>query len=427
MLVQIINDDRKRDNTLVYPYSIVNTMYSVREATEEDRKQSIQLLVKTFGDMGILEDSWVHSWKEYMNKPENHDWNFVATLDEKVIANLAFFGNKNNVIRGNPIPFAGVWAVATAEEHRRKGILKSIFDKAFKDMKEKGLVLSILEPSPYQGAQIAYEKFGYALAETYVIFEFPPDALKSIKGSSAITVRELSDTKEHVTIDGLEKEMAQFGSRVFKFPWMHIGSIEKGGFYLFEENAKPVGCAWFVFNDGDDGKVMNIYSNYLTSLSVLPSVVELVKKRSSDCSTIKWVIDPQFPILEYIQNIQKLTTKVSGKMMMRIIDFEKFCSSIKVSDQCNEELSVKLIDSDCPWNEGVSSLSASNGKLTVEKVDDSSKADITLEPHALSLVIEGRTPAKVLRDLGKIDCTEKTAAKLDSLFPVENFISYFRF
>lgn len=402
-------------------------MYRIREAKEEDRDQSVQLLVKTFGDMGILEESWTHSWKEYMNRPEQQDWNFVATLDDKVVANLAFFGNKNNVIRGNPLPFAGVWAVATAEEHRRKGILKSIYSVVFKNMKEKGLVLSILEPSPYPGAQIAYEKLGYALAETYTIFEFPPEALRSIKGSSTITNRELSDTKEHVTIDGLAKEMAQFGSRVFTFPWMHIGSIEKGNFFLFEEDSKPVGCAWLVFSEGDDGKVLTIYSNYLTSVRVLPSVVELVKEMSTDCSVIKWVADPQFPIPDYIQNIQKLTTKVSGKMMMRIVDFDNFCTSIKVSDQCNEELTMKLIDTDCPWNEGVFSLSSSNGKLTVEKVSDSSKPNITLEPYTLSQVVGGRTPALRLRELGKIDCSEEIAAELDALFPVENFISYFRF
>ena len=402
-------------------------MYTIREAREEDREQSIQLLVKTFSDMGILEDSWEHSWKEYMNKPENQDWNFVATLDEKVVANLAFFGNKNNVIRGNPVPFAGVWAVATAEEHRRKGILKSIYNVAFKDMKEKGLVLSILEPSPYPGAQIAYEKLGYALAETYKIFEFPPDTLRPVEGRSSITARELTDTKEHTTIDELSKEMAQFGSRVFVFPWMHIGSIERGGFYLFEENSKPVGCAGLAFTENDDGKALSIYSNYLTSVSVLPSVVELVKKMSSDCKTIKWVTDPQFPIPEYIQNIQKLTTKVSGKMMMRIIDFENYCSSIKVSDQCDVRLSVKLIDSGCPWNEGVFSLSANNGKLKADKVGHGLKSDVILDPYTLSLVIGGRTPVHLLRDLRKIDCSESTALKLDELFPVENFISYFRF
>ena len=67
-------------------------MYNIREAREDDREQSIQLLVKTFGDMGILEDSWVHSWKEYMNRPEQDDWNYVATVNDKVVANLAFFG-----------------------------------------------------------------------------------------------------------------------------------------------------------------------------------------------------------------------------------------------------------------------------------------------------------------------------------------------
>ena len=65
--------------------------------------------------------------------------------------------------------------------------------------------------------------------------------------------------------------------------------------------------------------------------------------------------------------------------------------------------------------------------MSIEKVDDSSKSDITLEPYTLSLVIGGRTPAQVLRELGWIECTQDTAAKLDALCPVENFISYFRF
>jgi predicted acetyltransferase len=408
-------------------FSIVKKMYSIREATEEDREQSVQLLVKAFEFMGTVEESWIHSWKDYMNRPEHHEWNFIATLDGKVVANLAFWGNNNNVIRGSPIPAAGIWAVATAEEHRRKGILKSIYKEAFKDMREKGLILSILEPSPYPGAQIAYEKLGYALAETYTIFEFPPDALRSVKGNLKIAFRELSDTKEHVTIDRLEKQMVQFGSRLFAYPWMHIGPIEKGNFFLFEENSKPVGCAWFIFKEGDDSKTLSIYSNYLTSIRVLPSVVELVKKMSSDCCTIKWVTDPQFPITVYIQNIQKLTTKISGKMMMRIVDFEKFCSLIKVSDHYNERITVKLMDNECPWNEGTYSLKPREGALEVKKHEDTVKPDVTLTPHMLSLVVGGRTSATVLHDLGKIECSFEIALKLDALFPPDNFVSYFRF
>ena len=114
-------------------------------------------------------------------------------------------------------------------------------------------------------------------------------------------------------------------------------------------------------------------------------------------------------------------------MMMRIVDFEYYCSSIKVSNHCTARLSLKLIDDECPWNNGVYSLSANNGKLTVERIDGSSKPDITLKPYALALVIGGRTPALLLRELGKIECSEDVAHQLDALFPVENFISYFRF
>ncbi len=399
----------------------------VREAREEDREQSIQLLVKTFGDMGILEDSWVNSWREYMNRPENHDWNFVATLEDKVIANLAYFENRNNVIRGNSIPFAGVWAVAVAEEHRRKGILTEIYKTVFKDMKDKGIALSILEPSPYPGAQLAYEKLGYALAETYAIFEFPPDALRSVKGKSSISVRELTDTKEHTIVEGLAQKMVQYGSRVFVFPWVYMGWIKQGNFYVFEEGNKPVGCMWLVFEEKDDTRIMNIYSNYLTSFEVLTSVIELVKQKSDGCSTIRWSADPEYPIPEFIQNIQKLSKKVSGKMMMRIIDFENYCKSIKVTNQRIEPIRVKLIDAYCSWNDGVYSLSAENGELQIAKLDDKAESDIVLDPYSLSQVIGGRTSATVLREIGIINCTESIARKLDTLFPTENFISYFRF
>jgi len=402
-------------------------MYTIREAMETDREQSIQLLVKTFGDIGVLEDSWIHSWEEYMNRPENNDWNFVAILDNEVVANLAFFGNTNNIIRGTPVPLAGVWAVATAEVHRRKGLLRKMYDAAFRSMKEKGLVFSLLEPSPYPGAQVAYEKLGYALAETYTILEFPPDALREVKGPPTISARELKDTKDHEIINGLAREMAQFGSRVFLFPWMYIGLIEQGNFYLFEESSRPVGCARLTFEEGNNGQKMSIHCNYLTSVSVIPSVIELVKTHSKDCAQIIWVADPQFPITEYIQNIHKLTTKVSGKMMMRIIDFEGYCTSIKVSKQCVQELIVKLVDKECPWNEGTFYLKAAKGKITVERVDNNREPDIGLDPHALSLVVGGRTTARMLRELGKIDCSEETSRKLDALFPVENFISYFRF
>jgi predicted acetyltransferase len=208
---------------------------------------------------------------------------------------------------------------------------------------------------------------------------------------------------------------------------MHIGFIEQGNFFLFEKDSRPIGCAWFSFEEGDDGKKMSIHHNFLTSLSVLPSVVELAKRLSEDCTQIRWVTDPQFPIPEYIQNIQNLTMKVSGKMMMRVIDIEGFCSSIKVSEECVDELTVRLIDKECPWNEGNFLLKAGKGKITIKRVEDNKEPDIALEPYSLSLVVAGRFSAQTLRKLGKIDCSEETSRKLDTLFPVENFISYFRF
>lgn len=71
-------------------------------------------------------------------------------------------------------------------------------------------------------------------------------------------------------------------------------------------------------------------------------------------------------------------------------------------------------------------LNSFKGVLTVERTDETN-VEITLNPFQLSTVIGGLTPPSVLQELGIISCSLKTAKKLDAVFPVDSFMSYFRF
>ena len=68
-------------------------MYEIREAREEDREQTVDMLVRVFKEIESFEEVWVESWKNYMNKPEHEDWDYIATHNGDVVANLAFFAN----------------------------------------------------------------------------------------------------------------------------------------------------------------------------------------------------------------------------------------------------------------------------------------------------------------------------------------------
>ena len=148
-------------------------MYEIRDAHEEDRESVVQVLSRALGSLETFREEWVESWRQYWNRPEYEDWAYVATYKGRVIGNLSFAANDGfNRIRGAPQRFGAVWAVGVEVEHRRKGLLKGLFKSAFPHMKEEGIVLSILDPSPYDGAQFAYEKCGYALAERRLSHEF---------------------------------------------------------------------------------------------------------------------------------------------------------------------------------------------------------------------------------------------------------------
>ena len=127
-----------------------------------------------------------------------------------------------------------------------------------------------------------------------------------------------------------------------------------------------------------------------------------------------------------IQN-PRLKTQNKGTMMMRVVNFEAFCRSIQVPEEGNNDLILKLIDTQCPWNEGNFSVHSNNGELNIERVDKSRSVEITLDPFQLSTVVGGLTAPSVLQEMRIISCSQETAKKLENLFPVDSFYSYFRF
>ncbi|MFX0015524.1 MAG: GNAT family N-acetyltransferase [Promethearchaeota archaeon] len=400
-------------------------MYKIRKGEERDRHAVVEMLSRALGELETFEDYWIDSWREYWNRPENDDYAYVATYNDHVVANLAFFVNDGfNCIRGGGLKFGGIWAVGTEEAHRRKGLLTQLFSESFPAMKEKGVVLSILDPSPYHGAQLAYEKSGYTLAEKRVKYIFHPSTLRLTKSAQNIIFRKLEDSSDYRKISELELSMSRYGSRVFTWPLIFQRQIDSGQFYVFDSGGKIIACIRITLSKEN---VLNISSAYFTSLDVFPTLINFIKQKSSGLERIEWVCDPQIPIWNYLQNISRVNIQNKGTMMMRIVDFSGYCDSIRVADEVEDEVILRLVDDQCPWNEGIYRLNSSEGKLVAEKIDIRKDYDIELLPLQLSQITCGLTSSMILRELGEISCSLETAKKLDSMFPADYFLSYFRF
>jgi predicted acetyltransferase len=402
-------------------------MYEIREAREEDREQSVELLVKVFKDIDSFEESWIDSWRNYMNKPENEDWNYIATHNSEVVANLAFFANNNNLIRGGQVRYGGVWAVAVDSDHRRKGLLRRIYEQTFQSMRDKNITLSILETSPYEGAQRAYERLGYEVIEKRVRHEFTPSGLRPINENESITVRKLSDEKERNLVSELERTMARFGSTAFKWPFFFVQGIKAGTFFVFERNGRPIGCVNPSIVEKGTGRELHMMNAFFSSNEVLPNILRFVVEHTSEVSKIVWNCNRSIPVRSLFQHVFSLRTTIEGAMMMRVVDFEGYCKSIKVSEDFNDEIILKIADKECPWNEGIYKIEGNDGTLTTERIVDDSAYDLTLTSNELSRIIGGIEAPSMLQKMGLIDCEASIAKKLDVLFPQDSFISHFRF
>jgi predicted acetyltransferase len=397
-------------------------MFQVREATEDDREGALRVLWKAFEAYRDFEEMKKDDWTEYWNRPEDEDWAYVALQDGKVRACLSFFASERNIIRGTPLKFGGVWGVGTEPQYRKQGMIAALVAESFSRMHKEGVVLSILDPffPPF------YEKFGYAQAESRVVHTFKHDNLRDVKGPDDISTRIVDDVGEAMKLLNLQESMARFGSRAFYLQKSLEKMIAKGHYHILERNGIPVGAIKFWFKKVADWEFnLEINPTSYTSIDVLPSIMELVAKYSSNAREVRWYCEPEIPITYFMKDPEDAPVASSGRMMMRVIDFEEYCSSIRVPSQATESIVIELDDQDCNWNVGTYRISPMEGELEAERVN--SEADVVLNSLNLSRVLSGRSPATMLRGIGQIECSKETAVNLEALFPNESFVSYQRF
>ncbi len=398
-------------------------MIQFREGREEDRPSLARVLWKAFEAQKPLEVLEKESWLTKWNQPQDNDWAYVAVDGDKVVANLSFFASNenNNIIRGRPIRFAGVWAVATDPLYRKQGLVRSLFKEAFPRMKKEGTLLSILDPF----YRTFYEKFDYALGEKRAKHVFKKEDLRFGKTRSDVTFRELSGPEDIPKIVEMEKSMVRFGSRFFGFQSMLGDAIKKGNFFVLENENEILGTVRFSYSDNHPGYHLMVGNTRYKYDDVFPSIVELVSKYAINSAKVTWYTDIEAPVRHFFSCYSTTESHVMGSMMMRVIDFENYCKSIAVAETATEQVTVNIEDGYCPWNSGTYTLIPKDGTLQIEKLER--EPDIHLNAFQLSQLISGVTPATLLHGLNEIECTHGTAKKLEAIWPEDIFVSYMRF
>lgn len=390
-------------------------MHNTQLLTEKDYDSFRELLRDAF-DVTNRKDlpEWVKACPEGPT--------FVIKEGDRVVSTLTIMDFEFH-FRGGQIPFGGIQAVATAPTHRRKGMVRSLFNAAFQKMHDDGVVVSMLDPF----LEVYYEQFGYASVESFVKYSFNTKILRSLRMQQGVTARLALDSASDLdAISELMRSMCRFGSRCLIRQRSIKEAIKRNAVYLIEQNNKPVGFVNLGFEKEADGAptlIVNV-ACYSTD-DVFPSMFAFVKAFGDQMVRIKWLADSSLPVYPFICERNDLKAEQKGSMMLRVVNFKDLCKRIKIPENATESVVIEIKDKDIPSNAGTFLLSPMNGRLSIETVD--SAPDLTVDALGLSRIVGGFVPAIELEKCGFVSCSRDAARRLQQIFPPENVRVYERF
>jgi predicted acetyltransferase len=393
----------------------------IRRLKEEDRNNYRKLIRYAFGTN--------------LNNYENLDWpkdsvpieNFWgAFIEDQLVAGSAIMPFEIK-FRGGIFKMWGVAGVASKPENRNRGAIKEIFLQKYKDMKDAGIPISVLYPFKYS----YYENLGYYLVDEDVLYQFPITSIKKKETSYRMKeVEEVTEEIKSVYIKACEK--FDYIANRAEFNWKR-NSVGNYKFICYNTSEEPVGYLFLHFPNLRS-EIPEVLEDKFHTIFV-QEVFWLDSEAKSTIFNFFWThrdqfryIAGRFPIDENIIDLldspRCKVRSIIPNSQLRIIDVKPVMEDITYPIP-DFSFSVRIIDKECGWNNGIFDVSSTNHKVTCTfKEESKDDFDMEISIGHLSQLIAGFRTINELKEMNLIKIKEDQINNLNDLFPKTR--NYFR-
>ena len=325
-------------------------------------------------------------------------------------------------LRGEWVPLAGLAAVATPPEHRRRGYVRRMIDESL-DRWRGEAPLAALWPF----SRSYYAQFGWATSNTAYKYQIPLGQLSFARGTAdgrptRVTVDDwgpLNDAYEaHVTDEtlGLRREERWWRERVlddddhYVYAWDRDGEVRGYVVYTFESTGDGMGDRRIEVAElaaADDGAFRGLLG-FLADHDSQADRVDLYA--------------PDDTLLDRVPSPGDVACDVHTGPMVRVVDVPDALETTPYPDDVTAEVTLAVTDDTASWNDDVFTLAVSDGEATCTRRDalETDDADATVDVGTLSQLVVGYRDVADLRRVGELSVArEQVAAALASLFPPE--------
>ncbi|MGO2083500.1 GNAT family N-acetyltransferase [Vagococcus sp.] len=331
----------------------------IRKMTDLDEFEAMyQLSLYAFDVRHTFEEK--ENFFDFCRQTLNYgDW-----IDQELASKIIVIPFEINVY-GQRIKMGGIGNVSSYPENRGKGSIRHLFEYVFKELEEKSVLLSYLDPF----SQPFYRKFGYERIVSNSTVTIPSERLHFLKTTGHLKVKRTLKIETQRLLSIYEKTLGEQHGSLYRESWWvdyHESKSRNQFVFVFDSKDKVVGYLSYHF------KANEFYieeMGYQTE-NVLKELLNFVVAHKSSFATFYFNYCEGSSFLEYFEETKGITTSLTSSMMARIISFAPFLERFPIKLPTGVGFYLEVEDENCCWNQGTFFLSTVNDKVNCIKIEE---------------------------------------------------------
>jgi len=362
----------------------------------------------------------------YDEQPERIAERYGAFVDDELVSICADYDFTVR-LRGEWAPLAGLAAVATPPEHRRRGYVACLIDAALQRWRGE-YPLAALWPfdHPY------YAQFGWATANKRARYSCSPEALAFARRDSNGNGR-----FRRVTADDWERLQSVHEShaadrtlaiRRDETWWRQKVFDEDDPPYAYAYERDGEFAAYLVYSFADSGegwadRRLDVADLAFVDHDAYVAVLGFLADHDSQVETVALQREAETSLLDVAPDPAAVECEIRPGPMVRVVDVEHALSTVSYPEDVAVDLSLAVTDDTAHWNDGVFELTVVDGEGDCTRREQAStdpSADATVDVGTLSQLVVGYHAVEEARRVAGLSVErESVADALATAFPPE--------
>ena len=220
---------------------------SIRPLTRDDFEafKAIQTFC-FYEDIDLMNDRF---WEKVL---KGLDWNNnLCVVEDGAIAASLVVDDFQGYIRGKLVKIGGVSCVATYPEYRRKGYVGKMLVRSLAEMRERGQVLSALQPFKFS----FYRRYGYETCALNMTLTADPNNIRLPEGFKPLPMRIIAEEESYLAVKELRDRVGS------EYNFIQLRDEAAWSLYMFRDrdilhavNGRGNHCRLYYFTAGEQGR-----------------------------------------------------------------------------------------------------------------------------------------------------------------------------